>query len=219
MIWGLFLICSSTDYPADATIARALKPKGELICLVDGTRKSCFARAASAVDLRRACSQMRMMMSIVCVLTSTFAADARDLQTKWTLSTPRNATIYFLRPDAFITPSAPDIKVDGMVVGKLAGGTYFLISRPPGHHTIEIKDSFLDGGWESKVEWAPGQTYFIEIGPVQTYGIAYRALIAMLSNTRGRQMAGSGILAKFSFFTLDAVQGRDEIAKIKSAAR
>jgi hypothetical protein len=88
-----------------------------------------------------------------------------------------------------------------------------------GHHTIEIKDSFLDGGWQSKVEWAPGQTYFIEIGPVQTYGIAYRALTAALSNTRGRQMAGSGLLAKFSFFALDAAQGRAEIAKIKSARR
>jgi len=141
------------------------------------------------------------------------------LQTKPSASAPHNATIYFLRPDGLITPGSPDIKVDGTVVGKLPAGTYFVVRRPPGHHTIEVQDRFLDSGWQSEVEWASGQTYFIEIGTKQTYGIAYQALTAALSNTAGRQMAGRGLMAKFGFFTLDAERGRAEIAKMKSAAR
>ena len=65
-------------------------------------------------------------------------AYAMDMKAKPSASAPSNATIYFFRLEGLITPYSPDIKVDGRVVGKMPGGTYFVVNRPAGHHTIGI---------------------------------------------------------------------------------
>ena len=147
-------------------------------------------------------------------------AYAMDMKAKPSASAPSNATIYFFRLEGLITPYSPDIKVDGRVVGKMPGGTYFVVNRPAGHHTIGIDAGTMDGGWESEVDWASGQTYYIEVGTKQTYGgFAQQALVAMLANTPGKLMPGHGLFAFFSFYALDAERARAEIAKMKSAKR
>src|SRR5947209_9844833 len=83
------------------------------------------------------------------------------------------ATIYFLRLNSLNGAiwgklSSPGIKVDGRKVGELIAGTYFVVSRPAGHHTLELEGGFLAAPWDSDVVLAAGQTYFITVAPRPT---------------------------------------------------
>jgi hypothetical protein len=127
---------------------------------------------------------------------------------------PSQATIYFLRPNGIVGLGAPDILIDGQKVGELSPGTYFVVNRPPGHYTIESQGSIFHTSWQSEVDFAAGQIYFLEIGP-QTTGAPGSDLLNMIfTSTSGRQLPGHGLF-NYVFYSLDAEHGRAEIAKLK----
>lgn len=136
---------------------------------------------------------------------------------KPTPTIPGHATIYFLRHNGL---GSPDILVDGHKVGELAHDTYFVVSQPPGHHVIEIPGSFLATSWQSELDLAGGQSYFLEIGPVQTGAPGMDLLTGLLAGTKGRQLPGRwSPNAAYALFSLDNAVGRAEIAKLKQVTR
>jgi hypothetical protein len=132
-------------------------------------------------------------------------------------SAPPNATLYFLRPAGLYAPLSPTVKINGRVVGELPAGTYFVVSRPPGHYVLEVQGGLFNAGYESDVDLAPGQIYFLEVGTQQTFGIGFQALTGALSGNRGQQLPGRGFNAPFSFFSLNPEHGRAAIATMRHA--
>jgi hypothetical protein len=127
---------------------------------------------------------------------------------------PGQATIYFLRPNGIVGVGAPGVLVDGRKVGELSAGTYFVVSRPPGHHTIESQGGIIRTSWQCEVDFAAGRTYFLEIGPQTTGAIGTDLLTMLLTSTGGQQLPGHGLF-NYVFYSLDAEHGRAEIAKLK----
>jgi hypothetical protein len=118
----------------------------------------------------------RVLSFALCLLFFTVAGAAAQLKPETAAKPsprgPGQATIYFILPNSLngaiwgkLAPT-PDIKVDGRQVGRLVTGTYLLVNRPAGHHTIDsdVRGIFGVTSWESEVELAAGQTYFFQIG-------------------------------------------------------
>src|SRR4029077_7736221 len=76
------------------------------------------------------------------------AAEAPATTAKPAPKAPGQATIYFLRPKGIIGVGAPEVLVDGRKVGELSAGTYFVVSRAPGHHTIESQGGIIRTSWQ-----------------------------------------------------------------------
>ena len=127
---------------------------------------------------------------------------------------PGQATIYFLRPNGIVGVGAPEVLVDGHKVGELSAGTYFVVSRAPGKHTIESQGGLIRTIWQCEVDFAAGQTYFLEMGPQMTGAIGTDLLTMLLTSAGGQQLPGHGLF-NFVFYALDAEHGRAEIAKLK----
>jgi hypothetical protein len=144
------------------------------------------------------------------------AATTPEVTAKPPPRAPGQATIYFLRPKGLggFGMLSPDVLIDGRKVGELSAGTFFVVSRPPGHHTIETHGGILHTSRQSEVDFAAGQTYFFEIGPQESGLLANDLLAMVLTNTRGREVPGHGLF-NYVFYSLDAEQGRAEIAKLK----
>jgi hypothetical protein len=127
-----------------------------------------------------------------------------------------NATFYFMRSDGLINIGAPDIKIDGQIVGELSGGTYFVVSRRAGPHTIEVQPGGLAGGFTSELSAVPGQTYFIAISPNAIGGPGAQLMADLIHGRAGTPMPGrQGFNASYIFYSFDAAQGRAEIVKLK----
>jgi hypothetical protein len=130
-----------------------------------------------------------------------------------------SATIYFFRPTGVLPGSfSPNIKIDGRVVGELRVGQYFSVSIRAGHHAIEVRGG-LDLGYESDLQVESGRTYYIGVGPKPAYGLVYQALTPALAGNTGTQMSGHGIMASYTFYFLEAEQGREAIAKLRHVGR
>lgn len=142
------------------------------------------------------------------------AAAKPAVAAKPTPQAPSQATIYFLRPKGIIGLGSPDILIDGQKVGELAPATYFVVKRPPGHHTLESHGGIFNTGWESEVDFDAGQSYFLMVGP-QTNGAPGNDLLNMLlTGTRGQPLRGHGLF-NYIFYALDAEHGSEEVAKLK----
>ena len=129
-----------------------------------------------------------------------------------------NATFYIYRTTGMIpNPFKPDIKIDGRTVAELSDGTYIVVTRPAGRHTIEVQPGGLTGGYTSEVSAAPGQSYFIAIAPLRQGAPGSDALAALFyGNAGATPMPGrSGFYAMYGLFSLDPQQGRAAIAKLK----
>jgi hypothetical protein len=93
------------------------------------------------------------------------------------------------------------------------------ISRPAGHHTIDLPNHIISGSVHSEIDLTAGQTYYLEFGPYQDApgSQLIQSLLAGGAGARGTLLPGSG-LANVRFYLLDAELGRELIAKIKNAA-
>ena len=132
------------------------------------------------------------------------------------------ATIYFIRPNSVGAAiwgrlGSGTIKIDGVKVGELAGGTYIVASRPAGHHTLVV-DPALAAHWESPVDLAGGETLYVEVGP---YGDAIGQQLAnsLVSNTWGTRMPGHSWNPALCFYSLDAAHGRAALSGLTNVTQ
>jgi hypothetical protein len=144
------------------------------------------------------------------------AASARDTTTaKPGPPAPASSTIYIIRQKEFrLLTLALDIFVDEQNAGELAAGTYLVVRRPAGHHSVVVP-----GLLEGDLDTVGGRTYFIEYGP-SGYAPGTQILQSMVmggAGTRGTPLPGSGMTARF--YLLDEKQGGEQIAGLKNATR
>src|SRR5580698_5718449 len=128
-----------------------------------------------------------------------------------------SSTIYIIRQKEFkVFSFALDIVVDKQKAGELSAGTYLVVRRPPGHHSVVIPGGVLSSDLESDLDTVGGRTYFIELGP---YGNAPGMQIAQSltmggAGLRGTALPGKGISARF--YLLDEKQGGEQIAGLEN---
>jgi hypothetical protein len=164
-------------------------------------------------------------VSLSLLVLTTAAAAAQTAPVAPAKPTPHasgQATIYVMRPSSVVGAiwgklGSPGIKVDGNTVGVLTPGTYIVTSRPAGHHTLII-DATISANWESPVDLAAGQTYYIEIGPYSG-AIGQQAVNMLMANTQGQLMPGHSWNPGFCFFALDATHGRAALAGLTNVTQ
>ena len=142
------------------------------------------------------------------------AASARDTTTaKPGPPAPASSTIYIIRQKEFrLLSLALDIVVDEQNAGELAAGTYLVVRRPAGHHSVAVP-----GLLEGDLDTVGGRSYFIEYGP-SGYAPGTQipqSLVMGGAGTRGTPLPGSGMTARF--YLLDEKQGGEQIAGLKNA--
>jgi hypothetical protein len=132
---------------------------------------------------------------------------------------PGGATIYFIRGPGIKGFWVPEVLVDDKKIGDLLPATVLTVSRPAGHHTIDLPNHIVSGSVHSEIDLTAGQTYYLEWGPYQDApGMQLiQSLLAGGAGARGTLLPGKG-LANVRFYLLDAEVGRELIAKIKNAA-
>ncbi|HZP77437.1 MAG TPA: DUF2846 domain-containing protein [Pseudolabrys sp.] len=140
----------------------------------------------------------------------------------WSLdanAAPRSAHIYFVREKAIYGPWAPPIKVNGKEIGRLANGAYLAIERPPGRYSLRTEPLLGLGFFEADLTVAAGETYYVQLAPVQmeTGGGLVPALAhAITGGNFSTPMPGRAFNAAFQFNRLDAVTGAAIVAKLKA---
>ncbi len=144
------------------------------------------------------------------VAAGTSAAQATASAPKPTAAKSGAATIYFFRTRGLVPSVTFDINVDGHKVGALAPGTYFVVKRPPGRHTLEFPAGVLRGAWQSDVEVAAGRTYYVAIGPTLTGAVGVDFLAIVLAGRHGQELPGHGLFPS---------SYRAEIAKLAKPGR
>jgi hypothetical protein len=141
------------------------------------------------------------------------AASARDTMTaKPGPSAPASSTIYIIRQKEFrLLTLALDIVVDEQKAGELAAGTYLVVRRPAGHHSVVVP-----GLLEGDLDTVGGRTYFIEYGPsgYEPGTQILQSLVMGGAGTRGTPLPGSGMTARF--YLLDEKQRSEQIAGLKN---
>ena len=110
--------------------------------------------------------------------------------------------------------AAPRLKIDGQLIGTLSNGSYIVVDRPPGKHTLRIEPPIALGYFETDVQVAAGQAYYFEVGPDTTVPIS--AVFAPAAKNVGQLMPGRRFNSSWQFNKLDAKTGAAEIAKLKS---
>ena len=131
-----------------------------------------------------------------------------------------SSTIYIIRQKEFkVFSFALDIVVDKQKAGELTAGTYLVVRRPPGHHSVVIPGGVLSSELESDLDTVGGRSYFIEYGPFG-YGPGAQFAQSLLmggAGTRGTPLPGSGMTLRF--YLLDEKQGGEQIAGLKNVTR
>jgi Protein of unknown function (DUF2846) len=132
---------------------------------------------------------------------------------------PANSTIYIIRQKALTLFSMSfEVMVDNQKAGELTNGTYVVVRRPPGHHTVLIPGGGLNSGMENTLDTVGGRTYFIEFGPGGS-GLAPGMQLAVSlvqrgAGLRGTPLAGGGPTA--TFYLLDEKDGPERIDGLKN---
>jgi hypothetical protein len=124
------------------------------------------------------------------------------------------AKLYFLREQGnYGFGASPRVKVDGDLIGTLASGSFVVVDRPAGKHTLRIEPPIALGYFETDVQVAAGQTYYFEVGPDTTVPIT--TIFAPAANNVGQPMAGRRFNSSWQLNRLDAKTGAAELAKLK----
>jgi hypothetical protein len=159
----------------------------------------------------------RVLSLSLCVVAYVFAgastAAAREATAKPVAPAGAgSSTIYILRQKEFrVFSLALDIVVDEQKAGELAAGTYLVVRRPAGHHSVVVP-----GLLEGDLDTVGGRTYFIEYGPsgYEPGTQILQSLVMGGAGTRGTPLPGSGMTARF--YLLDEKQGGEQIAGLKN---
>jgi Protein of unknown function (DUF2846) len=87
--------------------------------------------------------------------------------------------MYFLRESRLAQGgTSAEIKIDGMPVGTVVGGTYFFVDRPRGMYKLSAATS-LSAAYEVETKVEAGRNYYYGIGVPQVGSIGMQ-LINML---------------------------------------
>jgi hypothetical protein len=159
-------------------------------------------------------------LCLMCLVPADASAEkAREVAAMPAAPKPGGATIYFIRGPGIKGFWVPEVLVDDKKIGDLLPATVLTVSRPAGHHTIDLPNHIMSGSVHSEIDLTAGQTYYLEWGPYQDApGMQLiQALLAGGAGARGTLLPGKG-LANVRFYVLDAALGREIIAKIKNAA-
>lgn len=128
----------------------------------------------------------------------------------------RQGRIYFIRHSSVLSRlGAPDIKVDGKLVGELAVGTYIAADRPPGPHVITVVGAMDSVGCETEIRVQPGISHYFEMGPIvrtnmDTFNIASMGVTGRPVPCRNRHNT------PYMFYALDATAGAAAVARLKA---
>src|SRR5580700_692919 len=145
-----------------------------------------------------------IVSSLMCLVPAGASAEkAREMTAKPVApAAASSSTIYIIRQKEFrLLTLALDIVVDEQNAGELAAGTYLVVRRPAGHHSVAVP-----GLLEGDLDTVGGRSYFIEYGP-SGYGPGAQFAQSLLmggAGTRGTLLPGSGITA--GFYLLDEKQ-------------
>jgi hypothetical protein len=159
----------------------------------------------------------RVLSLSLCVVAYVFAgastAAAREATAKPVAPAGAgSSTIYILRQKEFrVFSLALDIVVDEQKAGELAAGTYLVVRRPAGHHSVVVP-----GLLEGDLDTVGSRTYFIEYCP-SGYAPGTQILQSLVmggAGTRGTPLPGSGMTARF--YLLDEKQRSEQIAGLKN---
>jgi hypothetical protein len=124
--------------------------------------------------------------------------------------------IYFIRhPSVLSRLGAPDVKVDGKLVGELAVGTYIAADRPAGPHMITVVGAMDSVGCEAEIRVQPGMSYYFEMGPIvrtnmDEFNIASMGVTGQPVPCRNRHNT------PYMFYSLDATAGTAAVARLKA---
>jgi len=132
-----------------------------------------------------------------------------------------SAKFYFLRSLGALDISRPDITIDGKVVGTLAAGGSFTVTRPPGLHTVGVRMGILGLGAEVDVQAAAGKTYFIEVGPKPEGAIGTDLINGVLGGfPRGTPMRPKSInFSGVQLYSLTPAEAQAELKKFSDARK
>ena len=128
----------------------------------------------------------------------------------------RQGHIYFIPHTSVLSRlGAPDIRVDGKLVGELAVGTYIAADRPAGSHTITVVGAMDSVGCEAEIRVQPGMSYYFEMGPIvrtnmDTFNIASMGVTGRPVPCRNRHNT------PYMFYSLDATAGAAAVARLKA---
>jgi hypothetical protein len=129
----------------------------------------------------------------------------------------RQGRIHFIRHSSVLSRlGAPDIKVDGKLVGELAVGTYIAVDRPAGPHTITVVGAMDSVGCEAEIRVQPGTSYYFEMGPIvrtniDTFNVASMGVTGRPVPCRNRHNT------PYMFYSLDATAGAAAVARLKAS--
>jgi len=144
------------------------------------------------------------------------AAQTSFLESQNQAQDARQGRIYFIRHSSILSRlGAPDIKVDGKLVGELAVGTYIAADRAAGPHTITVVGAMDSVGCEAEIRVQPGMSYYFEMGPIvrtnmDEFNIASMGVTGRPVPCRNRHNT------PYMFYSLDAAAGTAAVAKLKA---
>ena len=150
------------------------------------------------------------------LLLQTCATQTIALESQNRAMDARQGHIYFIRHTSILSRlGAPDIKVDGKLVGELAVGTYIVTDRPAGPHTITVVGAMDSVGCEAEIRVQPGISYYFEMGPIvrtnmDTFNIASMGVTGQPVPCRNRHNT------PYMFYSLDATAGAAAVARLKA---
>src|ERR1700722_14808937 len=107
-------------------------------------------------------------LCLMCLIPAGSSAEkAREVVAKPAAPKPGGATIYFIRGPGIKGFWVPEIDVDDKKIGALLPAPVLTVSRPAGHHTIDLPNHIMSGSVHSEIDLTAGQTYYLEWGPYQ----------------------------------------------------
>jgi hypothetical protein len=118
------------------------------------------------------------------------ASELSDAGAKRFKPQPGKASIYIIRENRFAGQgSLFQVGLDGKDQGKLARGTYFLFTVPPGKYVIDVNGKMEKG--KETVYAVEGGIYYLEIRPKPAM-TALAADIFRIDQKRGKELVLGG---------------------------
>jgi hypothetical protein len=126
----------------------------------------------------------------------------------------RPARLYFIRHSTLVgIVNSPEIIIDGRSVGSISTGSYILVERPPGRHTIIVSHWADFGQFVADVHVNGGETHYYEIA-IATRG-GGGVLLPSLAGEVGRPMKARVDSGSYRLNVLDAKVGVASVLKLK----
>jgi hypothetical protein len=126
----------------------------------------------------------------------------------------RLARLYFVRHSTFVgIINSPEIKIDGRSVGSISTGSYILVERLPGRHTITVSHWADFGQFVADVHLNSGESYYYEIA-IATRG-GGGVLLPSLAGEVGNPMKARADSGSYRLNVLGAKIGAASVMKLK----